>query len=658
MSPSRVVIENVTPEVDAGRYAVKRVVGETVLVEADVFTDGHDAISGVLQHGLLGEAAWTETPLRPLGNDRWQAGFAVTELTRYGYRLCAWVDRFKTWARDLAKRLEAGQPVEVELLGGVALVEATASRARGPDAVRLRRFARSLAIRPRRPRAVLGLDPELAELMSRYTDREGAVVYDRGQIVQVDPLKARYSTWYECFPRSCSPQPGRHGTFKDLEARLPYIAGMGFDVLYLPPIHPIGTSYRKGKNNTLKAGPQDPGSPWAIGSEKGGHLQVHPQLGTLAGFRRLVERAGQHGLQIALDLAFQCTPDHPYVREHPEWFRHRADGSIQYAENPPKKYQDIYPFDFSSPAWRELWAELLKVTLFWAEQGVRIFRVDNPHTKPFPFWEWLIGQAKARYPETIFLSEAFTRPRVMYELAKLGFSQSYTYFAWRTTSWELREYFTELTTAPVREFFRPHLWPNTPDILTEYLQTGGRPAFMARLVLAATLGASYGIYGPPFELCESRPLQPGSEEYLDSEKYEIRSWDLEQPHSLRDLITRVNRIRREHAALQGDWSLRFHPLDNSQLLAYSKRAQPQDDVILTVVNVDPHAVQRGWIFFPPDAAGVDPEESYQVHDLLSDARYIWSGTHHYIELDPQVSPAHVFRIRRRLRRESDFEYFA
>ena len=652
------MIENVTPEVDGGRYAVKRVVGEAVVVEADVFTDGHDAVSGILLHRREGERDWTETPLRPLANDRWSAAFTVTELARHAYRLSAWVDRFATWARDLAKRLEAGQSVEIDLLSGVALVEEAARRARGADAVRLRHFARSLGARPRRPRAVLGLDPELAELMSRYADRDAAVTYDRGQVIQVDPLRARFSTWYECFPRSCARQAGRHGAFKDLQARLPTIAGMGFDVLYLPPIHPIGTSFRKGKNNTLKAGPLDPGSPWAIGSEKGGHLQVHPQLGTLKGFRRLVEQAEQHGLQIALDLAFQCSPDHPYVKEHPEWFRHRPDGSIQHAENPPKKYQDIYPFDFGTPAWRDLWAELLRVTLFWAEQGVRIFRVDNPHTKPFAFWEWLIGQARERYPEMIFLSEAFTRPRVMYELAKLGFSQSYTYFAWRTTSWELREYFTELTRPPVREFFRAHLWPNTPDILTEYLQTGGRPAFAVRLILAATLGANYGIYGPPFELCESRPLHAGSEEYLDSEKYEIRTWNLEQPQSLREVIARVNRIRREHAALQSDWSLRFHPLDNEQLLAYSKRADPGDDIILTVVNLDPHAAQRGWVYFPAEAAGAEGEESYQVHDLLSDARYIWSGTHHFIELDPQVSPAHVFRIRRRLRRESDFEYFA
>ncbi|HYM49402.1 MAG TPA: alpha-1,4-glucan--maltose-1-phosphate maltosyltransferase [Candidatus Limnocylindrales bacterium] len=656
--PARIVIERVTPEVDGGRYAVKRVVGEPVTVEADIFTDGHDAISAVLGSRHEGDADWTETPMRPLGNDRFAGEFTVTDLTRYRYRVCAWIDPFKTWSADLAKRLEAGQPVEVELLSGVKLVEAASRRAHGPDAVRLRHFARSLAVRPRRPRAVLGLDPELGDLMSRYAARESSVTYDRGQAILVERVRARFSTWYECFPRSTASQPGRHGTFKDLEARLPYIAGMGFDVLYLPPIHPIGTSFRKGKNNALKAAPDDVGSPWAIGSARGGHLQVHPQLGSLSAFRRLLDKARQAGLEIALDLAFQATPDHPYVREHPEWFRLRPDGSIQYAENPPKKYQDIYPFDFGGPAWRELWAELLKVVLFWAEQGVMIFRVDNPHTKPFAFWEWLIAQAKARYPEMLFLSEAFTRPRVMYELAKLGFSQSYTYFAWRNTSWELRDYFTELTRPPVREFFRAHLWPNTPDILTEYLQQGGRPAFAARLVLAATLGANYGIYGPAFELGEQRALAPGSEEYLDSEKYEIRYWDLDQPHSLRELITRVNAIRRAHVALQSDWSLRFHGLDNDQLLAYSKRGAAGDDVILTVVNLDPHATQRGWVHFPPVEAGVQPEESYQVHDLLSDARYIWSGTHHYIELDPHVSPAHIFRIRRRLRRESDFEYFA
>jgi starch synthase (maltosyl-transferring) len=656
--PTRIVIENVTPEVDGGRYAVKRVVGETVTVEADIFADGPDALTCVLLHRREGERDWTETAMASLPNDRWRAEFSVLELSRYAYRVCAWVDRFKGWSRDLAKRLEAGQPVDVELLDGVSLVEAAAKRAHGPDAVRLRHFARSLASRPRRPRAVLGMDPELAELMSRYADRAGTTAYDRGQVIQVDPLRARFSTWYELFPRSCAVKPGRHGTFKDVEARLPYIAEMGFDVLYLTPIHPIGVSFRKGRNNALKAGPEDPGSPWAIGSEKGGHLQVHPRLGTLNGFRRLVSRARESGLEVALDLAFQCTPDHPYVKQHPEWFRHRPDGSIQYAENPPKKYQDIYPFDFETPAWRELWAELLKIVLFWADQGVCLFRVDNPHTKPFAFWEWLIGQAQERHPGLLFLGEAFTRPRVMYELAKLGFSQSYTYFAWRNTSWELRDYFSELTKPPVREFFRPNLWPNTPDILTEYLQVGGRPAFVVRLVLAATLGASYGIYGPAFELCENRPLRPGTEEYRDSEKYQIRSWNLADPQSLRELITRVNRIRREHPALQADRGLRFHPVDNEQLLAYSKRTATHDDIILTVVNLDPHLVQRGWLSFPPEEAGLASDESYQVHDLLSDARYIWSGTRHYVELTPQVTPAHIFRIRRRVRREVDFEYFA
>jgi starch synthase (maltosyl-transferring) len=654
---SRVVIRNVTPEVDDGRYAVKRTVGERVAVEADIFTDGHDALSCVLLFRPHDAVSWTETEMRPLGNDRWRGEFAVMELTRYCYAICAWVDRFQTWSRNLSLKLEAGQPVELELQAGMRLVEDAAARAKGADAVRLRRLARTLAGQPRRPRAVLGLDPELLELMARRADRSGAVTYDRGQAVVADVERARFSAWYELFPRSTAKEPGKHGSFKDVEAMLPYVAGMGFDVLYLPPIHPIGVSYRKGKNNALTAAPGDVGSPWAIGSDKGGHVAIHPQLGTLAGFRRLVEKVREHGMEVALDLAFQATPDHPYVKEHPEWFRHRPDGSIQYAENPPKKYQDIYPFDFETEAWRELWQELLRVTLFWCEQGVRIFRVDNPHTKPFPFWEWLITETRRQYPELIFLSEAFTRPQVMYELARRGFTQSYTYFAWRNTSWELRQYFTELTQSPVREFFRPNLWPNTPDILTEYLQTGGRAAFITRLILAATLGASYGIYGPAFELMEHRPLQPGSEEYLHSEKYEIRSWNLKARDSLAELITRVNRIRRAHPAFHFDHGLRFHDVDNGQLLAYSKRPPDGTELVLTVVNLDAHATQRGWVHFPPEAAGVDPDEQYQVQDLLTNAHYLWSGTHHYVELNPQVIPAHIFAVRHRVRREMDFEYF-
>ncbi|HEY6366250.1 MAG TPA: alpha-amylase family glycosyl hydrolase, partial [Candidatus Binatia bacterium] len=439
--------------------------------------------------------------------------------------------------------------------------------------------------------------------------------------------------------------------------RLPYVAGMGFDVLYLPPIHPVGNSFRKGKNNTLAAGTNDVGSPWAIGAKEGGHKAIHPQLGSLADFKRLIEEAKKFDIEIALDIAFQCTPDHPYVEEHPEWFRKRPDGSIQYAENPPKKYQDIYPLDFESEGWEELWKELKSVILFWCEQGVRIFRVDNPHTKTFPFWEWVIGEVKKHHPDALFLAEAFTRPKVMYRLAKLGFSQSYTYFTWRNTKTELTQYFTELTQTEVGDFFRANLWPATPDILTEYLQFGGRPAFMARLVLAAMLGASYGIYGPAFELCENTPREPGSEEYFNSEKYEIKHWDLEKPDSLRELIARVNRIRRENPALQSDRSLRFYPVDNPEIVCFGKRTEDLSNVIVVAVNLDPHHSQSGWLELPSEELGLDPQQTFQMHDLLTDARYLWQGQRNYVRLDPDSVPAQIFHVRPRIRREQDFDYF-
>jgi starch synthase (maltosyl-transferring) len=459
------------------------------------------------------------------------------------------------------------------------------------------------------------------------------------------------------FPRSCAAQEGKHGTLQDCIARLPYVASMGFDVLYLPPIHPIGYSFRKGKNNILAANPEDVGSPWAIGAKEGGHKSIHPKLGTLEDFKRLVTKAKESGIEIALDIAYQCTPDHPYVKEHPQWFRKRPDGSIQYAENPPKKYQDIYPLDFESDDWRALWEELKSIILFWAEQGVRIFRVDNPHTKSFPFWQWVIPEVKKSYPDAIFLAEAFTRPKVMYRLAKVGFSQSYTYFAWRNTKAELTEYFTEITRTEVADFFRPNLWPNTPDILTEYLQFGGRPAFMARLVLAATLGASYGIYGPAFELCENTARDPGSEEYLNSEKYEIRHWDWERADSLKEFIGMVNRIRRDNPALRGDRGLLFHNVDNPELICFSKRTEDLTNVIVVVVNLDPHHIQSGWVELPMEDLGLDPHQPIQMHDLLTDARHLWHGTKSYVELAPQSVPAHVFRVRHRIRREQDFDYF-
>ncbi|MBI4543717.1 MAG: alpha-1,4-glucan--maltose-1-phosphate maltosyltransferase [Gemmatimonadetes bacterium] len=510
---------------------------------------------------------------------------------------------------------------------------------------------------PGDPRIGMALGAELLALMDAYPDRRQATTYDKELVVVVDRERARFSAWYELFPRSCSPGPGRHGTFRDCEAWLPYVAGMGFDVLYFPPIHPIGRTYRKGQNNAPQADPEDVGSPWGIGAAEGGHTALHPELGTLEDFRRLVERAAEHGLEIALDLAFHASPDHPWVREHPEWFRRRPDGTVQYAENPPKKYQDIYPFDFECQDAPALWGALEGVVDFWLEQGVRIFRVDNPHTKPFAFWEWLIAEVKARHPEVIFLSEAFTRPKVMFRLAKLGFTQSYTYFAWRNTRWELVEYFTELTQTAVREYFRPNLWPNTPDILNEYLQTGGRPAFVARLVLAATLGASYSIYGPAFELLERRPREPGSEEYPDSEKYELKAWDVNRPDSLKDLITRVNRIRRENPALQSDRGLSFHRVDNEQLVAYSKQTADGSNLILAVVNLDPFHTQAGVLELPIQELGLPADEPYLVHDLLTGARYYWHGPRNYVELRPEAVPAHVFRVARRVRTEQDFEYY-
>jgi starch synthase (maltosyl-transferring) len=629
-----------------------------VVVEADIFTDSHDALACVLLYRKEDNPQWKETQMEFLGNDRWRGDFTVREPGRYRYTVQAWVDDFRSWGQGLVKKVDANQDVLIDLLVGADLVEQASQRASGSDAKSLMKRAAALRSAEKvEARIDLALDEELVRLMGKFPDREFATLYDKELIVVVDQEKARFGTWYEVFPRSSSPLAGRHGTFKGCEERLSYVAGMGFDVLYFPPIHPIGHTHRKGKNNTPGAGPEDPGSPWAIGSPEGGHKDVHSQLGTLDDFRRLVTKARDQGIDIAIDLAFQCTPDHPYVKKHPEWFRLRPDGTVQYAENPPKKYEDIYPLNFETDHWEELWEELKSVVLFWIEQGVRIFRVDNPHTKPFHFWEWLIGGIKKKHPDVIFLAEAFTRPKVMYQLAKLGFTQSYTYFAWRNTKWELAQYFTELTQTEVREYFRSNLWPNTPDILTEYLQMGGRPAFMARLVLAATLGASYGIYGPAFELCENRPKEFGSEEYLDSEKYEIKHWDIMRPDSLKEFIARVNRIRRENPALHSDWGLRFHPIDNEQLICYTKHTDDLANIILVVVNLDPHHTHAGWLELPLEPLGLDRQQSYQVHDLLSDARYLWYGSRNYVELNPQVVPAHIFRLRRRVRTERDFDYF-
>ena len=641
----RVVVESVRPEVDGGRFPAKAVIGQRFLVEADVFAEYEPIVSSVLRYRRDGEVEWRETPMQPAGEDHYAGGFIVDQLGVYYYTIEAWIDRFETWRRLLQRKVEARQDVSGELQVGTTLVRDAAARARGSNRKRLEATAARIGgERPARERVRAALGGHLAALMSRNPDRSRSTRYDRELRLTVDPPKAVFSSWYELFPRSWAAEPGRHGTFRDVEAVLPYVAGMGFDVLYLPPVHPIGRTHRKGKNNSLRAKATDPGSPWAIGSEEGGHKSVHPELGTIADFRRLVKRSKDHGLDIALDIAFQCSPDHPYVKEHPDWFRRRPDGSIQYAENPPKKYEDIYPFDFETADWRALWDELKSVFVFWVEQGVHIFRVDNPHTKPFRFWEWVIAEVKRDYPDALFLAEAFTRPRLMERLAKSGFTQSYTYFAWKTKKDDIREYFAELTSVPLKDYFRPNAWPNTPDILTEYLVTGGRPAFVVRLVLAATLSSSYGIYGPAFELGEHTPAQPGSEEYLNSEKYELKRWDIERKDSLRGLITRMNTIRRENPALHSNESLSFLPTGDKHVICYSKRTEDARNIVLTVVNLDPKRTRSAVIELPLEEWGIDPKRPFPVDDLVNDGAGRWRGRRHELRLDPKASPAAIFRL--------------
>jgi starch synthase (maltosyl-transferring) len=650
----RAVVLAVRPEIDGGRYPVKRVVGDTVTVEADIVGDGHDAIRAVLIDRAPGVGEWRETELVPIGNDVWRAAFAAHVLGLHAYSVIAWIDAFATWRRGLERKLAASVDVSLELLEGAALVEAALARASGGDVAVLR--AAATALRGTAPeRIAIATDDALAAAMRQHADRPHADRFDRELAVLVERPLAACSAWYELFPRSTG-AGGAHGTFRDAEARLDYIAELGFDVVYLPPIHPIGTAFRKGPDNAPTAGPGDPGSPWAIGAREGGHTSVHPQLGTLADFDRFLAAARGRGIEVALDIAFQASPDHPWVTEHPAWFKARPDGSIQYAENPPKKYQDVYPFDFESADWRALWDALAGVFGFWCERGVRVFRVDNPHTKPIRFWAWCLAEVRARFPDTVFLAEAFTRPKLMYALAKVGFSQGYTYFTWRTTKADLAHYAFEITRTEIAEYFRPNLWPTTPDIFPEHLVTGGRPAFVQRVILAGTLGASYGIYGPSYELCEHVP-RPGAEELARNEKYQLRAWDLDAAGSLRHVIARLNAVRRAHPALQRNDTLQFHVTDNDLVLCYSKRSLDGTDTILCVVNLDPHHVHRAWLTLDLDALGIGPDDPFQVHDLIGDARYAWRGPRSFVELAPEVSPAHVFEVKRFARSENQFEYF-
>ena len=653
----RVIIEGVSPAVDDGRFPAKRVIGDVVQIEADLFSDGHDLISAVVHHRHQSQKKTAEVRMRPLVNDRWRAEIRVEAIGFHLFTIEAWIDHFLTWHRDLKKRVDAAvakNDLEVQLQIGLEMIRAAASRAGARDRKKLQSFITMLESNDSIEEKIEDMwSEDLLALMWRNSDRSLATNVECEYPIEVDRERAAFSTWYELFPRSTG-SGGKHGTFRDVEAQLPRIARMGFDVLYLPPIHPIGEKFRKGRNNKVKADKADVGSPWAIGGKEGGHKSIHPQLGTMKDFERLVKKASDHGIEIALDMAFQVSPDHPYAHENAEWFLKRPDGSIQYAENPPKKYQDIFPFYFETVAWQELWSELRDVFAFWIGKGVRIFRVDNPHTKPLPFWRWIIHELKRENPDLILLAEAFTRPKIMYWLAKGGFSQSYTYFAWRNTAHELREYFSEITRPPVSDFFRPNAWPNTPDILTDYLQFGGRPAFAIRIVLAATLSASYGIYGPAFERLVHVARESGSEEYLDSEKYEIKDWGTSDD-DLSEFIAVVNRVRRENPALHQNVTLRFHQSDNDQILCYSKSAG--ENVVICIVNVDPHNAQAGWIDLDLPALSLEHGRPFQVHDLLSGARHTWHGPRNYVQLNPHVVPAHVFRIRRKVRTERDFEYY-
>jgi starch synthase (maltosyl-transferring) len=640
---SRVVIASVLPHVDSGRFAIKRTVGETVQVKATILCDGQDVLNCQLLYRSEKTPIWSRVTMLCDGNDGWRAQFQVTQLGKYFFTVEASLDRLATWLRDFRKKVEAHQWEEVDVKTGALLLKKIA---KGLPAAQAEIFAGWEKFLNSSPRAsdfprFFENEKELKLIAERVPDAS-LVQYSVELPVIVDPVHAAHAAWYEFFPRSFSTVPGKHGTFATSEKHLEYVQAMGFDIVYLPPIHPIGKTFRKGRNNVTTAQPRDSGSPWAIGSHEGGFCSVHPELGSLADFKHFLEKADHLGLKIALDLAFQCSPDHPYVKEHPEWFKQRPNGTIQYAENPPKKYQDIYPFDFECDAPDLLWEELKSVVFYWIKNGIKIFRVDNPHTKPFHFWEWLISEVRKAHPEVLFLAEAFSRPNIMSYLAKVGFNQSYTYFTWRTSKQDLIEYFSELTHTDLIEYFRPNLWPNTPDILSEELQIGGRPAFIRRLILAATLSSSYGIYGPAYELCEALSKEKNSEEYLNSEKFELKKWDLNQKHSLAPLITRLNQIRKENKALASNQQLRFLPISNDHLIAYSKSSQDGTNHFVVIVNLSSTEKAAGILDLPLENFGLMPGVPYLMRDLLTGKCYEWKDWKNYVELDPALMPAHLF----------------
>jgi starch synthase (maltosyl-transferring) len=636
----RVAIDRVSPEVDGGRFAVKRVRGDEVMIEADIICDGHEELDCRLhvRHGETGQ--WAVARMTCDGNDLWKASFIADRIGLWHFFITARIDVFATWLRDLGRRERAGDDLHVELIAGSQIVAAAAHAAPAAIAAEIEQLA--FALRSPAWKDAVSSD-RLRELMSLYSDRRDETRLESPRPIWVDRARARFSSWYEVFPRSWGRVAGEHGTFSDLAERLDYIRWMGFDVLYLTPIHPIGTAFRKGRNNRLEAEPDDVGSPWGVGSRDGGHTAIHPQLGTFEDFERLRQRAETLGIELALDFAVQCSPDHPWVHEHPEWFRHRADGTIQYAENPPKKYQDIVPFDFQCEQWRQLWEALGGAVRFWVEKGVRIFRVDNPHTKPFAFWEWLIDDIHRTHPDVLFLAEAFTRPKTMYRLAKLGFTQSYTYFTWRTEKRETADYLSEVTTPPIADFFRPNFWPNTPDILHETLQHGGRPMFLVRLTLAALSVGNWGIYGPAMELLEAAPREPGSEEYLDSEKYEIKRWNLDAPESLAPFIRCLNDIRHAEPSLARVRPPLIQSIDDPFLVAWCKHDPLSGNRVLVVVNMQPDQARKARLTLDRRPLDLDAAETITAHDLLDDSEETWAIDDITITCTPEV-PVRVFRL--------------